>query len=341
MPSDITVSCDAIPSPINPVVSDCSDVVIEIEEITTMSDCPSNYDILRTYIATDQCGLIASHSHTIHVVDNEAPLLTNLPSNLQLECGSVPPIAPVEAIDNCSGVTTLEFIETNTEGSSDQEICQLSTPEAIFGDVALWLPGLTGITANYVFVGTPTLVRNMVNGTALIQAEVANSTNPNQGWMIELHLVNAQNWTDWSSLGRSYKDDLNMALNHHAFWTYYELASTSFAQGLNDLNGSQLQLTHAPSTYYYGFQLGERANNRNMEYGISGYIITEPSMEHGLMAMAIFLQIQIVVHHRPLSAPGLPPIVQETARAIPKSFNWALRYRCNRKHRNLFCQNYK
>jgi hypothetical protein len=73
-------------------------------------------------------------------------------------------------------------------------------------------------------------------------------------------------------LGRQYKDDLGVAANHHQDWTYYELSSTSSAVGLGALSGSTLQLTHAPSTYYYGFQVGERANNRNLDFGMSGWV---------------------------------------------------------------------
>jgi hypothetical protein len=272
MPSDIEVSCDMVPAAIAPAITDCSDVTIQVEETTTLTNCPSNYDILRVYTATDFCGNVTSYAHTIHVVDNEPPMLINVPADVAVDCGELVPVPRVVALDNCSSTAAATFTETTTVPANSTETCQLTTPDAIFGDVALWLPGISGLGANYILTGTPTLVRNTMEGTAIVQAEVVNTMNADHRWMIELHLVNALDWTAWSALGRSYKDDLGVAANYHQSWMYYELASTSWAVGMGALEGSTLQFTHAPVTYYYGFQLGERANNRNLDYGISGWL---------------------------------------------------------------------
>ena len=272
LPQDIEVSCDAIPAPSNLSIVDCSDVTLEVEETTTIGSCPSNYDILRIYTATDLCGNVSSHAHTIHVVDNEAPILINVPADMMVECGTTLPVPNVSAVDNCQNNVTVQYTETITDVPNAPETCQLTTPDAIFGDVALWLPGLNGIGANYVFTGSPSMTVNHATGTAIVQAEVANTMNADYRWSIELHLVNGQDWTSWSALGRTYKDDLGVAANYHQSWMYYELVSTSSATGLGALAGSTLQFTHAPATFYYGFQMGERANNRNLDYGISGWL---------------------------------------------------------------------
>jgi hypothetical protein len=273
MPSDIEVSCDAVPNAVQPNITDCSDVALQIEETTTIGSCPSNYDILRVYTATDMCGNVSSHSHTIHVVDNEAPILLNVPSDLNVACGEAISIANVTAIDNCQNEVAVNFTENIIIPTNAEETCALTTPDAVFGDVALWLPGLNGIGANYTFTGSPTMVTQTANGSAIVQAEVVNTANPAHRWMVELHLVNGRNWSDWSALGRNYKDDLGIAANYHQDWMYYELDATSSATGLGDLAGSSLQFTHAPITYYYGFQIGERANNRNTDYGMSGWML--------------------------------------------------------------------
>jgi hypothetical protein len=44
------------------------------------------------------------------------------------------------------------------------------------------------------------------------------------------------------------------------------------ASGTGDYAGSELALTHQPSSGYFGFQIGEGANNKNGNYGFSGWV---------------------------------------------------------------------
>ena len=45
--------------------------------------------------------------------------------------------------------------------------------------------------------------------------------------------------------------------------------------GSGGLDGTTLQLTHSPSTEYFGFQVGESANDRNCNYGAGGWFAYE------------------------------------------------------------------
>ena len=74
-------------------------------------------------------------------------------------------------------------------------------------------------------------------------------------------------------MGRGYKDDLGLAQpDLYESWDYYEMANVvSHLEGTGALAGSNLYLEHNPSNYYFGFQCGEAANNKNSNEGMSGW----------------------------------------------------------------------
>jgi hypothetical protein len=56
------------------------------------------------------------------------------------------------------------------------------------------------------------------------------------------------------------------------------------ASGTGDYAGSELALSHQPSNGYFGFQIGEGANNKNGNYGFSGWIYYSGTfLEEGVM----------------------------------------------------------
>ena len=97
--------------------------------------------------------------------------------------------------------------------------------------------------------------------------------NPANQFAVDMWFHNGMHWEDWSALGRGYKDDLALGVEHYADWMYYEMVP-DFANltGLGNLEGSHLAFTHQPSSYYYGFQSGVSANNRNANSGLSGWV---------------------------------------------------------------------
>ena len=90
--------------------------------------------------------------------------------------------------------------------------------------------------------------------------------------MIDILLTDERNWEEWSANGGDYKDDANVAGDHYLDWNFYVLnAEASVLIGMGDFEGSTLSLTHMPANLLYGFQLGQAANNRNDEFGMSGW----------------------------------------------------------------------
>ena len=78
--------------------------------------------IFRTYTATDNCGNSIETTQIIHLYDNTAPEIFNVPADIELECGDpIPPVpANVYATDNAAeygnpdSELTLTFTETQT-----------------------------------------------------------------------------------------------------------------------------------------------------------------------------------------------------------------------------------
>ncbi|MBC7774581.1 MAG: hypothetical protein H7246_04015, partial [Phycisphaerae bacterium] len=116
-PIDVTISClDLVPvdASLSIVTTDnCGGVVTVVlqSDVITGQTCPNNYTILRTYVATDDCGNSTSCVQLINVLDDIAPTFINPPANLTIECFSVPPVAiPPTASDNCSGPVTVALL---------------------------------------------------------------------------------------------------------------------------------------------------------------------------------------------------------------------------------------
>ncbi|MEO1410693.1 MAG: hypothetical protein AAFW73_12480, partial [Bacteroidota bacterium] len=134
IPSDVTVECDAIPTP--PTIGvditagdNCdgsSDVTITFSETSTQTNTgtcsDNNYSLRRVWYVADQCSNIDSAIQIITVVDTSVPSFTaGIPSDITVECDAIP--APptigvdITAGDNCDGSSdvTITFSETSTQ----------------------------------------------------------------------------------------------------------------------------------------------------------------------------------------------------------------------------------
>ncbi|MFM9005294.1 MAG: hypothetical protein ACKOSR_07295, partial [Flavobacteriales bacterium] len=154
----------------------------------------------------------------------------------------------------------------------------MSTAFGPGADWAFWLPSLSSAglaaSANYVFDANGGQFQEYADGTARVWGTVQNTANANQKWTINLWLTAKKDWAQWSGLGRSYKNDLgaSCATTNHVNWSYYELANGfSTAIGAGAFAGNVLYLNHMPANYFFGFQVGVGANNKNCNNGMSGW----------------------------------------------------------------------
>ncbi len=199
------------------------------------------------------------------------PTFTNTPNSIEVDCSQTnPEFGSAEAESTCcDGSTTVTTAEVHTGGAINS--CNINTAFGPGPDWAFWLPGVNPASVVWLFDGPATMIE-YDDDKAIISGHIYSAANPAQGFDVFIILNNKRNWSEWSALNRGYKNDLNLAGTQYTNWNYYEMQDGfCYLQGTGALEGSHLQLTPKPSNYYYGFQVGNAANNKNANYGISGW----------------------------------------------------------------------
>lgn len=118
IPDDITIQCNDIPTPPNVTASDDCDDDLEVilTEDILGNNC-DNYQIIRRWTVTDDCGNTSTAQQIITTSDDEAPNLIGVPNDITVECDAIPTPAIVTASDNCNGQIDVLFAENETGGS--------------------------------------------------------------------------------------------------------------------------------------------------------------------------------------------------------------------------------
>ncbi len=124
IPSDITVECDMIPAPALIIATDNCDAEVEIDfnESIVSGVCIDEYILIRTWMAIDNCGNQSTGTQTIEVNDNTAPVLSETPIDMTVDCGNIPAAANITATDNCAGSLPVIFEETIVTGACAEDI---------------------------------------------------------------------------------------------------------------------------------------------------------------------------------------------------------------------------
>ena len=94
VPSDVTYECSSVPTITDPVTAtDNCDAVVDITlaETTTTGACAASYTLERVWTAVDDCGNSAVATQMIVVEDTTNPILSNVPSDVTIICGALPP----------------------------------------------------------------------------------------------------------------------------------------------------------------------------------------------------------------------------------------------------------
>ena len=222
--------------------------------------------IERTFFGVD--GLECTQ--TITLTDSEGPVFPEV-SDVAVECvEDIPAALMLTALDACTG----EEIPSSSfeSGGTATVVCELSTAFGPGDDWAVWLQGFSqGASDNFVWDANGGTFDQYADGTAHLYGAVVNDTDATQGWIVDLWFENGVDWTDWSSQGRWYKDDLGFGADEFEDWTYYEMVPFSTLTGTGSFVGDELLLSHNPETFFFGFQCGLGANNKNGNEGFSGW----------------------------------------------------------------------
>jgi gliding motility-associated-like protein len=134
IPGNITVNCPAIPPVpnIGTTISandNCTtpaNITINFNTFNIAGPCQGNYQLVRNWTATDQCGNSTSRSQVIIVTDNSPPILVGIPNDITVDCTAPAPppigITGVRAIDDCDQsvfVELLSSVSTQNPSPSD------------------------------------------------------------------------------------------------------------------------------------------------------------------------------------------------------------------------------
>jgi hypothetical protein len=108
------------------------------------------------------------------------------------------------------------------------------------------------------------------DGTATLHMVVKNQSNDDAVFHVDAHFGNLMNWAEWCATPgqESYKSDCG--LGNHLTWEYAILLDGTIT-GMGDFEGTELSMSHQPTNQYFGFQFGKGANNKNANYGFSGW----------------------------------------------------------------------
>jgi len=290
VPSDQSNECDELTYTATAADACSAATITESREVISEDGC-GNYEHLVTLTATDACGNSTDHSFTIVVSDTTAPTVDDTEGvedgGIVAVCAediwgsvTIPAALTLTASDNCTGDVDVTVTETYVGDYAPTEdvtaFCMPSTPATT--EDGLTCDNFTAHAARlfnfpgdefYTMAGG--LMTNYVDGTAHITMEVVSMDNPNAGWTFEIDLNEGLNWQDWIDQDgpQSYKSDCG--LGDHTEWLYYIMQNSSSASGWGDYAGSELALSHQPSNGFFGFQVGEGANNKNANHGYSGW----------------------------------------------------------------------
>lgn len=123
-PADVVLECTEDISPANTgnaiATDNCTpqpEIVIDFSDDTSgLNGCNGTGTIARTWSATDNCGNSATCVQTITVEDTTAPVFTDVPADIAVDCANIPPPYEVVVVDNCTPNSTVTLEELVDSG---------------------------------------------------------------------------------------------------------------------------------------------------------------------------------------------------------------------------------
>ncbi|MCC6461154.1 MAG: HYR domain-containing protein [Saprospiraceae bacterium] len=110
VPANVTVQCNAIPSPGTATATDnCGATVAYNGQMLTAGACPDTYVLTRQWTATDGSGNTQTATQRITVRDTQAPVFTSTPAAITVQCSSIPAVGTPAATDNCDTQVSISY----------------------------------------------------------------------------------------------------------------------------------------------------------------------------------------------------------------------------------------
>ncbi|MCO6484293.1 MAG: hypothetical protein J5I41_00815, partial [Saprospiraceae bacterium] len=259
------------------LVKECNDIECGLISVTveSNSDCYSSTGELYVDVC-ESCG--TQYPITVYYKENgiqkqagpfqtDGKLLTGLPPGVYTDIYIVDATG---CFSNKVGpvVITASGVSNVSNEKCEKTICIITDKLENDGKYrTFWIPGLPNLSDPRFKWQTEGRFTVLANGTATLTGTIVSVVNPNYGFNVTINLANRKTWPQWSAMGRNYKgcSDNNPNNNeYHKEWEYYEILSTSKLVGIGSYSGT-LNLSHRPSNYTYGFQIGLGANAFNCD----------------------------------------------------------------------------
>ena len=187
-------------------------------------------------------------------------------------------LTELTASDTCT-LTSFPVAQVLGNGADSTITSVATTALGIGPDGAIRMYGMaqSGIIDTDYFVETEvglTLVQ-YANDVAILTGEVAAVTDADQRFEVFIVYENRVDGADW---GGGFKHAMG-CVPETDFWDIYTMKpDQSHLLGQGSLEGSLIRVTHAPSSQYFGFQVGQGANDHNCNYGAGGWFSWEGSV---------------------------------------------------------------
>ncbi len=124
LPKDITLECSALlpEAAVLNATDLCGTAEVSFKEERINGNCENNYQLVRTWTATDACGNAVVHVQTITIQDTTAPVFVEpLPTaDVFMKCEDLKPAQVMTATDAC-GKATVVFTEEKVQGDCDNK----------------------------------------------------------------------------------------------------------------------------------------------------------------------------------------------------------------------------
>lgn len=121
IPADVTIGCGELEdAPVITAADNCDDVIEVVfseETVGEETGCSVEYQVVRTWTATDCSGNVRSATQTISIVDESLPEWdVEIPAVAYVECDAIPDPSLVTASDNCDSEVEITFEEVFEPG---------------------------------------------------------------------------------------------------------------------------------------------------------------------------------------------------------------------------------